>query len=107
RPRPRNRGHTRLPDVQEFGAVSPLARQNLQRLSAGNLQVAATIGAGPRRVVAGIVDPERGIGSGEPGHGRLSLDEVAWWQAGNRESGDEGRGDGKVNYTRHEGDRDG
>src|SRR5437879_11782648 len=58
----------RLPDVQEFGAVIPVARENLQRLSTGDLQVAATVGAGPRRVVAGLVDPERGIGSDEPAH---------------------------------------
>src|SRR5437016_4523750 len=83
----------RLPDVHEFGAVIPVARQNLQRLSTGDLQVAATVGAGPRRVVAGLVDPERRIGGEEPVHRRLSLDEVARWQAAHREGGDERRGE--------------
>src|SRR5947209_6183083 len=82
-----------LPDIQEFGAVIPVARQNLQRLSAGDLQVAVTVAARPRRAVSGIVDPERRIGSDEPVHRRLSLDDVARWQTAYRECGDERRGE--------------
>src|SRR5438445_12347173 len=80
-----------LPDMQELGAIIPVSRQNLQRLSTGDLQVAATVGAGPRLVVGGIVDPEGGIGGDEPGHRRVSLDEVARWQAADRKAGDERR----------------
>src|SRR2546426_6874742 len=95
-----------LPDVKELGAVIPVSRQNLQRLSAGDLQVAATVGAGPRRVVAGIVDPERGIGGDEPVHRRLSLDEVARWQAAHRKRGDERRSEGACKTDLSAGARD-
>src|SRR3989441_2740509 len=87
------RWQTCLPDVEEFGAVIPVARENLQRLSAGNLRVAVTVAARPRGVVAGIVYPERRIGGDEPVHRRLGLDEVARWQAIHRECGDDRRGE--------------
>src|SRR2546422_2781964 len=95
-----------LPDIQELGAIIPVSRQNLQRLSTGDLQVAATVGAGPRRVVAGIVDPERRIGGEEPVHRRLSLDEVARWQAAHRKCGDERRGEGACKPDLSAGARD-
>src|SRR2546426_11625907 len=100
------RWQARLPSVQEFGAVIPVARQNLQRLSARDLQVAVTVAARPRRVVAGIVYPERRIGTDEPGQRRLSLDEAARWQAADRKCGDERRGEGACKPDLSAGARD-
>jgi len=68
--------------------------------------MAAAVGAGPRRVVSGIVDPERRIRSDEPVHRRLSLDEVARWQAAHREGGDERRGEGTCKPDLSAGARD-
>src|SRR5207245_7174273 len=62
------RWQARLPSVQEFGAVIPVARQNLQRLSARDLQVAVTVAARPRRVVAGSAYGQRGTWTDATAH---------------------------------------